>query len=85
MHSFLVKGFYSWREAREETSSHQTYSQFAPHFYIICFVFWSEQDFPLLPASSCFVKHLNGLSDGIPWGTISTAEYILLEWSFPAI
>lgn len=85
MHSFLVKGFYSWREAREGASYHQPHSQYAPLFCIICFIFWSEQDFPLL-STCCSVKHLNDLNDG--WyslGYHSTAEYILLQWSFPAI
>lgn len=50
-HGFLVKGFYSWREARKRASYHQPHLQYAPHFYIICFIFWPEQDFPLLSTS----------------------------------
>lgn len=86
LHSSLVKGFYSWRDARGVTSYHQPHSQYALLFFTMFYTFWSEQDCPLLSAPSALPGVLNDLSDVVySLGYSSTAEHILLQWSFPAV
>lgn len=82
IHSFLVKEFYSWREAGERASYHKTHSQYAPCFYIICYLlvragFSSAVNFLVFCQASEWPEWWYSL------GYNFTAEYILLEWSFP--
>lgn len=70
MHSSLVRGFYSWKEARGITSYHQPRSQCA---LLFCIVFYLLVRAGLSSAVSCSL------------GCSCAAQHAFLGWSIPAM